>query len=226
MSPPGRPKGESLSAQHEGTPGSGPAGNGPPEADRGWAERLERVMSRLIQRLVRLESGVAITAMAAIVIALSADLAGREFFGKGIFVAQRFAVYCMIVCAMLGFALAVSWGAHMRIGGLERLFPKPWKARIDRLADLVSCGACLFLAGWSAKFVAVSYQQQAVGQALEIVLWPIQAVFIWCFVSSALRYAAYAVYPSSRPADEAELPLPAASALRTPLSETGSGDAR
>jgi TRAP-type C4-dicarboxylate transport system permease small subunit len=166
--------------------------------------------ARLVRLLNRLESVVAVTAMAAIVIALTADLAGREFFGKGIFVAQRFAVYCMIVCAMLGFALAVSWGAHMRIGGLDRVFPERWKASIDRLADAISCASCLFLAGWSVQFVAVSYRQQAVGQSLEIVLWPIQAVFIWCFASSAARYATYAAYPLLRPADEAEIPVPVA----------------
>lgn len=140
--------------------------------------------------------------MSAIVIALSADLAGREFLGRGVFAAQRFAVYCMIVCAMLGFALAVSWGAHMRIGGLDRLFPQASHEPLARVGDAVSCGACLFLAFWSARFVAVSFQQQAVGMSLPIVLWPIQSVLVWSFGSSALRHALFAAYPHLRPIDE------------------------
>ncbi len=164
-----------------------------------WARSLLRL-------LFRAEATVAVVALAAIVIALTLDLAGREFFGKGVFTAQRFAVYCMIVCAMLGFALAVSWGAHMRIGGLERLFSATWSHAFNRLADVVSCGACLFLAYWSARFVAVSYEQQAIGMSIEIVLWPIQSILVWSFLSSALRYAVYAAWPVLRPADEMDRP--------------------
>ena len=171
-------------------------------ADHGAAPVRGAWAGALIRALVRAESALSVLAMTAIVVALSADLAGREFFGKGVFAAQRFAVYCMIVCAMLGFALAVSWGAHMRIGGLDRVFPQSWNGFLARVGDAVSCGGCLFLAGWSVKFVAVSYQQQAVGMSFEILLWPIQAVLAWSFASSALRYALFAVYPLLRPPDE------------------------
>lgn len=67
----------------------------------------------LLTGLYRLEATVAVAAFAGITGALFFDLLGREVFGTGIFVAQRFAVYCMVVLAFLGFALAVGWQAHL-----------------------------------------------------------------------------------------------------------------
>lgn len=68
------------------------------------------------------------------------------------------------------------------------------------LADLVAAGGCVFMAFWSFRFVADSYVDQSRGQALEILLWPVQSILIWCFVSSAVRYLAYAIWPRLRDA--------------------------
>jgi TRAP-type C4-dicarboxylate transport system permease small subunit len=164
-----------------------------PQAEQspGWARAL-------LDRLHRLEAAVAVLAFAGIVAALFSDLIGREVFGKGIFVAQRFAVYCMVVVAFLGFALAVSWRAHLGIEIAERLTPAAWNRAMERVADAVAAAACLFMAYWSWRFVTDSYADQSRGQGLEIVLWPIQAVIVWCFVSCALRFVAFAAWPGLR----------------------------
>jgi TRAP-type C4-dicarboxylate transport system permease small subunit len=158
-----------------------------------------RWLTRALAALFRLEATVAVAAFACIAAALFADLLGRELFGRGIFVAQRFAVYCMVVTAFLGFALAVGWRAHLGIDAAARLSPKAWDATVERLADVTAAGACLFLAYWSWRFVAGSFADQARGQGLEILVWPVQSVIVWCFASSALRHLAYAAYPSMRP---------------------------
>lgn len=156
--------------------------------------------ARTLSTLQRVESVVAVTAFTLITAMLFADFVGREVFGKGIFVAQRFAVYCMIVAAFLGFSLAVGWRAHLGIDAAGRLTPKAWDARMERLSDVAATGACLFLAYWSLRFVAGSFTDGSRGQGLEILLWPVQSVMVWCFASSALRHALFAAYPSLRPA--------------------------
>lgn len=153
----------------------------------------------MLDLLYRVESTVAVIAFAGVTGALFFDLVGREAFGKGIFVAQRFAVYCMVVLAFLGFSLAVGWRAHLGIEVAAKLTPAGWHAAMERLADAVAAAGCLFLAYWSWRFVAGSFADQARGQALEIVLWPVQSILIWCFCSSALRYLAYARWPALRP---------------------------
>lgn len=152
----------------------------------------------LLDRLHQVESTVAVLAFAGLTAALFADLVGREVFGKGIFTAQRFAVYCMVVVAFLGFALAVSWRAHLGIEVAERLTPSSWNVAMERTSDLAAAAGNLFLAYWSWRFVAGSFADEARGQGLEILLWPIQSVLVWCFVSCALRFAAFAAWPALR----------------------------
>jgi TRAP-type C4-dicarboxylate transport system permease small subunit len=73
---------------------------------------------------------------------------------------------------------------------------------MERVADAVAAAGCVFLAYWSWRFVAGSFADHSRGQALEILLWPIQSVLVWCFASSALRYAAHALWPALRGARE------------------------
>jgi TRAP-type C4-dicarboxylate transport system permease small subunit len=142
---------------------------------------------------------VSLLAFAGITGALVTDLVGREAFGKGIFTAQRFAVYCMVLLAFLGFSLAVGWRAHLGIEVAEKLTPKAWNEAMERASDAVAAAGCLFLAYWSWRFVAGSFADQARGQALEIILWPIQSILIWSFCSSAFRYLLYTRWPALRP---------------------------
>jgi len=104
----------------------------PPEADEAppplWARRT-------LDSLHRVESWVAIAAFVGITGALFLDLLGRELLGRGIFTAQRFAVYCMVVVAFLGFALTVSWRAHLGIDVAARLTPARWDRTMERVSS-------------------------------------------------------------------------------------------
>lgn len=163
----------------------------------------EVIARRFLRGLFWTEAAVAVLAFLAIAAALFADVASREILHVGIFGAQRFAVYCMIVGAMLGFAIAVSYATHMRITVADGLVPERWNQAVNRLADLVSAGVCTFLGYWSFEFVQVSFEQGARGMALDVLLWPIQSVLTWVFLSAAARYVIYALYPPLRPVAEA-----------------------
>jgi TRAP-type C4-dicarboxylate transport system permease small subunit len=104
----------------------------------------------------------------------------------------------MVITAFLGFSLAVGWRAHLGIDAAARLTPKAWNAVMERLADITAACGCLFMAYWSWRFVAGSFADQARGQGLEILLWPVQSVLIWSFGSSALRHALFALRPPLR----------------------------
>jgi len=152
-----------------------------------------------LRALSTLEKAVCIIGFTGITGALFLDLAGREVLGKGLFGAQRFAVYCMVVVAFLGFSLAVEWRAHLGIEVADKLTPRAWDPVMRRLEDAAAAAACLFLAYWAWRFVAGSFRDGSVGQGLVVILWPIQSVLVWCFASSALRHAAYAGWPSLKP---------------------------
>jgi TRAP-type C4-dicarboxylate transport system permease small subunit len=160
--------------------------------------RMTGPLARGLRLLQQLESAIAILALALIAGMLFADLIGRELFGRGIFIAQRFAVYCMIVTAFLGFSLAVGWRSHLGIEIAARLTPPVWDRGMERIADAVAAAACLFLAYWSWRFVAGSFADQARGQGFDILVWPVQAVLVWSFISSAVRHLAFAAQPALR----------------------------
>lgn len=150
--------------------------------------------------LTRAEVLVAGTAFIAITLLIFADVVARELVGNGIYGAQRVAVYCMAVAAFIGFAVTTQLGGHIRIDGLDRLVPKRFDPGVNRLADLVSCGLCLFLAYWAWRFVSTSFEMGERGVALDFAVWPIQSAMIWMFASGALRYALFFAFPAARPA--------------------------
>ena len=65
---------------------------------------------------------------------------------------------------------------------------------------------CLGLAFYAFRFVKSSAALGEVGMAIPIVVWPIQLVLVWMFLSSALRHAAYAVWPALRPLPRSDMP--------------------
>lgn len=153
----------------------------------------------VLRGLHRVESAVAVTGFTLVVVALLADLAGREFFGQGLFGAQRIAVYATAVAGLLGFAVVVGLGGHMRPTSLDRVFPARWDPAVNRLADLVSAGLCIMLGLLAWRFVASSMALGERNVVLGILVWPVQAVLPWLFASSALRYLIHALLPALRP---------------------------
>jgi TRAP-type C4-dicarboxylate transport system permease small subunit len=131
--------------------------------------------------------------------ALFADVLARELLGNGIWGAQRVSVYAMVVTAMLGFAVTTHLNRHLAIDAATRMLPASAAATIGRLGDLVSAAICLFLAYWSIRFVLASYDNEERGVALDMLVWPIQAVLPWAFASAALRHLAFAAWPDLKP---------------------------
>jgi TRAP-type C4-dicarboxylate transport system permease small subunit len=157
------------------------------------------VVRSFLKALSLLEYVVAGAAFLAITLLLFADVMSRELLGNGIYGAQRVAVYCMAVAAFVGFALTTHLDGHFRIEGLERLLPRRFDRPLSRLANIVSCGICLFLAYWALRFVIVSFENDERGVALGFVVWPIQTAMVWMFASSGVRYAVFARWPDLKP---------------------------
>ena len=69
---------------------------------------------RLLRGLWLLEATICVLAFAITSIALMADVLGREFFGNGIFGAQRLAVWTTAIAGLVGFALVTAEAGHLR----------------------------------------------------------------------------------------------------------------
>lgn len=159
-------------------------------------------MKAFLSFLQRVETAVAVIAFAVVASMLFADVMAREFFGNGIFAAQKIAVYATAVAGMLGFAVVVGVHGHLRPKIVDKAFPESWNPVMDRLGDLVSAGICVFMGCIAAGFAYTSFEVGEVGMVLLNKLWWMQAIIPYAFFSSALRFLVYAMVPSTRPAGE------------------------
>lgn len=157
---------------------------------------------RVLGALFAVEATIAGLAFVLLAGALFADVMARELLGNGLWGAQRIAVYAMVVAAMLGFVVTTHLNRHLSIEAAAKALPPALAPAVARIGDVVSAGICLFLAGWAVHFVGVSYATEERGVALDILVWPIQVVMPWAFVSAALRHLAFAAWPDLKPADE------------------------
>ena len=163
---------------------------------------MESMARRTLDRVHSVELVVACGAFALVVAALVADILGREIFGNGIFGAQKFAVFCTAVAGLLGFAIVVHSGGHLRIQSVDRLFPAAWHPAMGRIGDAISCAICLFFGVYAIEFIDSAIRLDEQDMVLEIPVWPIQLAVPYLFLISALRYGLYAAFPAIRPAEK------------------------
>lgn len=164
-----------------------------------------QAMARFLRWLYRIEATVCVVAFLIVAGALMADVLAREFFGNGIFGAQRLAVWAAAIAGLGGFALVTAEGGHLRPSFADGWVPKRWDAHVNRIADVLSGAICLWFAWYAVEFVLEVRRLGERGMAIPILTWPIQCVIPWMFISSGLRYAIYAIWPGLRPAPKGEL---------------------
>ena len=155
-----------------------------------------------LDRLMKIEVFVAVTALVSVAVALVLDVLAREVLGNGIFGSQRYAVFSNAVAGLLGFAIVVHLGGHLRISVIDNVFPKNWHDAMGRIADAVSAAICTYFAIYAVDFVKKTATIGDVDAVLGIEVWVVQLILPYIFVASALRYLAFASYPALRPVDK------------------------
>lgn len=163
-------------------------------------------VQKLLKALWSIEATICVIAFSGTALALMADVLAREFFGNGIFGAQRFAVWSNAIAGLLGFALVTAERGHLRPQFADALLPKSLEPHVERIGELVSAAICIGMAWFAARFVISSATLGERGMAIPILVWPIQLVLPWMFISSALRHLAFATWPELRPAPRSEMP--------------------
>ncbi len=159
---------------------------------------------RFLRGLWLLEATICVLAFSITAVALMADVLGREFFGNGIFGAQRLAVWSTAVAGLLGFALVTAEGGHLRPRFADGWLPKAAEPYIERLAQVISAVICIALGWYALDFVRNSAALGERGMAISIVVWPIQTILPWMFFSSALRHLCFATWPALTPVPKQE----------------------
>ncbi len=165
---------------------------------------------RLIGGWHRIECLIAVSAFGFIALVLILDVAGRELlapvyrmFGikgaAGVFAAQKMSVYALVIGSFCGIGIATATGSHLlpRVG--FGWIPKHWGPSMDRAADVVTALFMLGVAYYGFVYVQSSAAAGLRAQGFDIPIWPIQLAIPLGFVSAALRYFLFALWPGLRP---------------------------
>jgi len=158
---------------------------------------------RVLRLLYRFEAFAATVAYAAVACLLIGDVIGREVFATSIHGAQKIAVYAAIVAGFLGLSLATADNMHLRPSFLDGLVPHRFTRIVQRASDSFSCLFFIVMAVIGAMFVQQSMQFSDRAAVLYWLLWPIQIVMPYALLTTAIRHGVFALYPATRPAENA-----------------------
>ena len=155
-----------------------------------------------LRGLTKFESIVAVTALFISAAALLADIFAREFFKVGLFGSFRVAVYATAASALVGFCVCISHGSHLRISFLDNAAPAAFRPLVQRIGHLISFSICVFFAYWAIFYVRQTAELGETDPSLHVVVWPMQLFMPWMFISGAVRYFAYFMFPMIAAQDE------------------------
>lgn len=155
-------------------------------------------MEKPLVILTKIEGAVATIAYSGVALLLIVDIVGREAFGISILGIKTVSIYVAIVAGFLGLVLATSANSHLRPEVFDQIIRGPLKLVTDRISDAVSAILYLVLTWFAFVFVGESIELQDKAPVLYFVLWPIQLVIPYAFLSSSLRHIAFAIRPDLR----------------------------
>lgn len=157
------------------------------------------VANQLLHVLTKLERWTATIAYVMVAGLLIGDILSREIFATSLMGAQKVAVLCAVTAAFSGFAMVTHEGGHLRIGGLDELIPKRFKALHQRAGDAVSAVLFMALAVGAFHFVQQSFSYGDNVPVLFIPVWPFQVILVYSMGVSALRHLIFLLWPDIKP---------------------------
>ena len=161
-----------------------------------------------------LERWIAVIAFTLIGALIFADVTGREVVGPvgtllgfdmgstGVYGAGKISLFLLVIGAFAGLGISVATGTQIVPRIAFKWVPASWGSHVDRLANLLN--GIVFVAvtyyGW--VFVSASREIGTVMPGLDTPVWVFQAAIPLGFLSAAIRYFIFAIWPASAPARE------------------------
>lgn len=180
----------------------------------GW-ERLSTPAPPGVRRFAetwhKVECWVAVAAFGFIAIILLLDVLGRELVGPllrvvgfrpgatGIFASQKLSVYALVIGSFAGIGIATAAGSHLVPRVAFGWVPEDWGHVMDRLADVLTGLFLVAVAWYGFQFVQSSYATDLRAPVLDWRVWRIQLAIPLGFLSAAVRYFLFALWPDVRP---------------------------
>ena len=168
---------------------------------------MERQINRILGWITAAEIAVIVISFIAMAALLLADIDGREILRQGLFGASSYALYFLILSAMLSFDVAVARGVHLRPTAFDGLAPQSWDPVLQRLGHLLSAAIAVLVVWGAWIFIAETRFFNETNPTIRLPLWPMQTPLVIGFGLSGLRHLVFAAFPDLAPrksATEAE----------------------
>lgn len=160
---------------------------------------MKRHIKRGLDWAETVEIAVLVFSFAAMTLLLLADVIGRELFRQGLLGATYYALYFLILSAMLSFDVAVARDAHLRPTAFDGLVPRRWDPAMRRIGHLISAVIAVLVIWGVWIFIAETRFFNERNPTIHLPLWPVQVPLLIGFGMSCLRHLAYCAFPDIAP---------------------------
>lgn len=144
-------------------------------------------MKRLVQWLHRLEDGVLVLLLLAMIVLAGYDIMARSIFGGGVSWIPPLLRVMVLWIGLLGALLATRSREHISIDLISRL-GGPTLNRIASTITLLFAAVVCGLVGWfSGQYVQLAFEYQDIAFA-DIPAWPLQLIIPFTFGLMGLRF--------------------------------------
>lgn len=155
-------------------------------------------LSSALQFMSRMEWILTVILLFGISCAVVADVVARELGHGGVRGAAGLSTLMMISMGFIGISFAVSENRHLEVPSLA-IGAKVGLPGLERIRHTVSTAICWYFAWHAVQFVVETYEFGDETLYLHIPLWIPQLAIPYAFLSSGLRYFAFAIDPSLKP---------------------------
>jgi len=167
-------------------------------------------LTALLKRWHQGECWTAVLCFAFIAAVIVLDVFNRELLGplfsllgmsapSGLFGAQKLAVFALVIGSFAAIGIATATASHLAPKVGHGWFPKTWSRTIDRIADIITGLVFVITAWFGWQFVLVTKEYGLLAPVINTSPWMIQLAIPLGFLSAALRYFIFAIWPATRP---------------------------
>lgn len=128
-----------------------------------------------------------------------ANALGIEGLPSGLYGAQKKSVYLLVVAAFLGIGVSVATAGQIVPSVAFNWIPRRIEPLIDRLSHLLSAAVLFAVTWYGYLFILDSMAYPTMVAGLNWPSWIIQIMIPIGFLSAALRYLIFAIWPDTAP---------------------------
>lgn len=148
---------------------------------------MRNALKTSVSLLHRLENGVLIATLIAMLVMALTQIFLRNFFDTGIFWAETFLRILVLWVGVLGAMVATRENHHINIDVISRYLGQGKSSVVDLITNLFAAIICAVVAWYALKLVRFEYIDQTIAFG-RVPMWVCQSILPFGFMVMAVRF--------------------------------------